>query len=88
MALRERAASGILARKPNRRAVQQQRAEGERLAGRPVDVFAAFDHLALGIQLPGDLLVDVEVLGEPRESHADFAQPLQRNAGIAAARIP
>jgi len=50
MALREGAAAGILAAQPYRRALGQQGAEGQRLAGRPVDVLAGVDRLALLLQ--------------------------------------
>ena len=50
-------------RQPHRRAFGQQRAEGQRLAGRPVDVLAGLDRLALLLELARDLAVEVEVLG-------------------------
>ena len=46
MALREGAALAVLAGEPHRMAVEQQRAEGERLGGRPVDALAGLDRLA------------------------------------------
>ena len=46
MALRERAALAVLARQANRKALVQQRAEGERLGGRPVDPLADLDRRA------------------------------------------
>src|SRR5262245_54887254 len=45
MALRKRAALGILAGKADRIAVEQDRAEGQRLGRRPVNALAGFDHL-------------------------------------------
>ena len=71
MALREGAAAGILAAQPHRRAFGQQRAPGQRLAGRPVDVLAGIDGLALLAEQAGDLAVEVEVLGRLGERAAD-----------------
>ena len=48
MALRERAALDVLAGQPHRMAFEQQRAEGQRLGGRPVDALAGLDRLARG----------------------------------------
>ena len=64
VALREGAALGILARQPHRMAFLEQRAEGERLGGRPVDPFAGFDRLAAVIEEPLDGAVE---RGSPRE---------------------
>src|SRR2546430_14122026 len=46
VALRERAALGILPRQPHRMALGEQRADRQRLAGRPVDARAGLDRLA------------------------------------------
>src|SRR5262249_59043241 len=48
MALREGAAFAVLSREPHRFAVEQQRAEGQALGGRPVDALAAPRRLAAG----------------------------------------
>src|SRR6185436_8822515 len=63
MALREGAATRILAAQPHRRAFGKQRAPGQRLAGRPVDVLAGVDGLALLLELAPDLAIEVEALG-------------------------
>ena len=42
-------------------AVGEERAEGECLAGRPVDAVAGFDRLATGVEEPLDGAVDMEV---------------------------
>ena len=65
MALREGAALEILAGEPHRVALVQQRAEGQRLAGRPVDAFAALDRRRAVVEEALDGLVDVESLPAP-----------------------
>src|SRR5882724_1352558 len=87
MARRERAALRILTREAHAVTVEQQRAEGERLAGRPVDAFAGLDRLAAGVEEALDRLVDVEALRHRGDLPADLPQGLDRRAGIAAARI-
>jgi hypothetical protein len=62
MALAEGAARGILARQAHIQPFIEQRAEGQRLAGGPIETFAGFEHLGLGFQLAGDGLVQVEAL--------------------------
>ncbi len=62
VALAERAALGVLAGQTDAAAFQQQAAEGQRLAGRPVDALAGFDRLRLGLKLAGDLRVEVEAV--------------------------
>ncbi len=84
MALREGAALGILAGKPDRVAVEQDRAEGQRFAGRPVDAFARFDHLAPRLEEAADRLVGLEIGGNLGQLLADFLQRLHRYGGLAA----
>ena len=60
MALRERAALGVLAGQADRVAVEQDRAEGQRLGRRPVDALAGVDHLAARFQEADDRLVGLE----------------------------
>ena len=66
MALRERAALAVLAGQAHREAFVEQRAEGQRLAGRPVDALAALDRRAAVVEEALDGLVDVEALPAPR----------------------
>ena len=87
MALREGAALAVLAGEPHRMAIEQQRAERERLAGRPVDALAGLDRLAAIIEEALDRAVDVEILRRRGDLAADLLQRLERDAGIAAARI-
>ena len=88
MALREGAALGILAGQPHPMAFEQQRAEGQRLAGRPVDAGAGVDRLARGCRGSG---CSVRCRWKPGGSVGDLlADRLQRgelDAGLAAARI-
>ncbi len=65
MALAEGAALGILARQADAAAFQQQCAERERLAGRPIDALAGVEHGLFGFELTGDLGVQVEAGGHP-----------------------
>src|SRR3954469_14444160 len=87
MALRERAALRILARQAHTMAVEQQRAEGERLTGRPVNPFAALDRLAAIVEESLDRAVDVETLRYRGELAADLLECRDRHAGVAATRI-
>ena len=59
MALREGAALAILAGQPHREAFLEQRAEGERFGGRPVDVLAGLDRLGAVVEEALDGLVQV-----------------------------
>ena len=68
-------------------AFEQQRAERQRLGGRPVDAFAGLDRLAARIEEALDGAVDVEALRHRGELPADLLQRLDRDAGVAAARI-
>src|SRR5262245_53272097 len=87
MALRERAAFAVLSRQAHRRPLGQQRAERERLAGRPIDPLAGLDRLAPVVEESLDRAVDVEVLGDRRDLAADLLERIERHAGVAAARI-
>ena len=80
MALRERAALGILAGQAHRMAFFEQRAERQRLASRPVDALAAFDRLGAIVEEALDRLVDVEALRHRGDLLAD------RLAALRAAR--
>src|SRR6186997_1603474 len=67
--------------------VQQQAAEGERFAGRPVHALAAFDRLAAIVEKALDRLVNLEILRNGRDLLPDLPEDLLVHAGIAAARI-
>src|SRR5215813_12254347 len=68
-------------------ALAQERAERERLRGRPVDAFAGLDRLGAGGEEALDGAVDVEILRHRRDLAADLLQLLDSEAGIAAARV-
>src|SRR3546814_13437604 len=67
--------------------LNQQGAEGKRLGGRPVDVLARLEHLALGVELARDLAIEVEVGRHPGQGLADLAQRFQRHRRLAATRV-
>ena len=85
MALREGAAAGILAAQPHRRALGQQRAPGQRLAGRPVDILAGLDGLALLLEQARNLAIEVEVLGRLGNGAADRQELVELDGGGALA---
>src|SRR5579862_8510094 len=87
MALRKRAALRVLSGQPHAVAFLEQRAEGERLTGRPVETLTGFDRLSAVIEKPLDRLVHMEVRRNDGDFLADLAQLLERDAGIAAARV-
>ena len=84
MTVGEGTPAAVLARQAHRRALDQQRAESQRLGKRPVDAFAAVDHLLAGVQLPGNLAVQVEVVRHVAQLAADPAQLPLVDGGIAA----
>ena len=61
--LREGAALAVLAGEPHRIAVEEERAERERLRGRPVDAGAGLDRLAAVVEEALDGAVDVKSFG-------------------------
>src|SRR6516165_5182635 len=87
MALREGAALAVLAGESHRMALEQERAEGERLGRRPVEPAAGLDRLAAVLQETLDGPMRVEALGDGGDLLADVLQSLDRNPGIAAPRI-
>src|SRR6266852_3443962 len=87
VALREGAALGVLAGEPHRTAVEQDRAEGKRLRGRPIDALAGLDRLGPRVEETLDGAVDVEALGHRGDLLADLLQRLDRDAGLAAPRV-
>ena len=68
-------------------ALEQQRAEGERLGHGPVDALAGLQHLLAVVEEALDRAVEVEALRHRGERLADLLQGLDRDAGLAAARI-
>ena len=62
----------------------QQRAEGQRLGGGPVDADAGVDRRAARVEKPLNRAVNVEALGRRGQLLADLAQPFERRAGLAA----
>ena len=87
VALREGAALHVLAGEAHAMALEQQRAEGERLGHRPVDALAGLHHLLAVVEEALDRAVDVEALRNRGERLADLLDGLDRIAGLAAARI-
>src|SRR3546814_19054072 len=67
--------------------LNQQGAEGKRLGGRPVDVLARLEHLALGVALARDLAIEVEVGRHPGQGLADLAQRFPRHRRLAATPV-
>src|SRR5258707_14885529 len=68
-------------------AVEQQRAERQRLAGCPVDALPGLDRFLTRIEEALDRAVDMEALRHLGDLAADILQRLDRDAGVAAARI-
>src|SRR5271163_4514049 len=87
MALREGAAFAVLARKANRKAFVQERAEGERFGGRPVDPLAAHDRGAAVLEEAQNGLMDTEAFRRRGDPLADLSQAIELDAGLAAAII-
>ena len=87
MPLRESAALGVLARQPDVVALLQQRAERQRLAGRPVDANAAVDRFGAVFEKALNGAVNPEAVGHPGDLAADLLQHRDFDAGHAAARI-
>src|SRR5262245_39262493 len=87
MALRERAALGVLAGQPNGEALEQQRAEGERLSRRPVDPLAGLDRFSALVDKTLNRPVHVEALRHGRDLLADVLELRDCYPGIATARL-
>src|SRR3546814_14921245 len=68
-------------------ALNQQGAEGKRLGGRPVDVLARLEHLALGVELARDLAIEVEVGRHPGQVLADLSLRFQRHRRLSATLV-
>ncbi len=80
--LREGAALAILTGQTHRCAFAHQGAECEGFTGCPVDAFAGFEHLGLGLELAQDFLVDVIVAGRGRKCPANFLQQVVFHTGL------
>src|SRR5439155_25318085 len=80
MALRERAALGVLAGEADRDAVDEQRGEGERLGLAPVDP-ALGERGTAPLELAVELRVDREAVRHAKELLVQRAEPLCRNRG-------
>src|SRR2546423_14150424 len=87
MALREGAALAVLPGQRHRVAIDQQRAEAERLRRRPVDAFAGLDRLGAGVEEALHGAMHVEILWHRGDLLADLTQRIERDAGVAAARV-
>ncbi len=88
MALAEGAACAVLTREPHGETLDQQGAEGERLAGGPVDALAGLDHRGLGVEHALHGPVRLVVLGQPGERRADLFQRREVHRGLAALVAP
>ena len=82
VALRERAALGVLAGQADRRALGQQRRVGERLGLRPVDPAVGADRGPPALELLDQLRVDREALGDPQQLLVERLQALGRDRGL------
>jgi len=87
VALTERAAADILARQADGIIVDEQRAEGERLSGRPIEALTAFEHSALGLEDTRQRLVDHETIGDGGELGGDLVECLSRHAARGGAAL-
>ena len=72
MTMRERAALGVLSRQPDRDALDQERAERQRLRLAPVDS-TILDRLKTAVELAFELRVHGEVLRDDQQLLAQFA---------------
>src|SRR3954470_19171793 len=87
MALRKRAALAVLSRQPDMAAFLQQRAERQRLAGRPVDADAVVDGLETVFQEALDGAVNPKTVRHLSDLAADILQDTDIDAGDAAAGV-
>ena len=84
MPLRERAALGVLAREPDRDAVDEQRGERERLGLAPVDP-AFVERGPAPLELARELRVDGEALRYAQELVGEAAQAFGGDGGLGSA---
>jgi hypothetical protein len=87
VALRERAALGILAGQAHRMAFLQQRAERQRLAGRPVDALAGLDRLGAVVEEARMVRWTLKPSGTSVSLRPISRSVFESHAGDAAARI-
>src|SRR6202047_1393693 len=87
MALRERAALGVLAGQPHLVTFEQQRTESQGLAGRPVDIGAGLDRLAAAVKEPVERAMQMKARRQGGDLVADLLELWDLDAGMAAARI-
>src|SRR5262245_65885816 len=85
--LRERATFAVLAGKADWTSLFQQRAEGKRLGGCPINPFAAFDRFGAILEKTLDRPVNGESLRNSCDFPADIPQFRNIDARIASARI-
>jgi hypothetical protein len=78
VAMRERAPLGVLAREADRDAVLEERGEGERLRVPPVDPALA-ECIAAALELPRELRVHLEAVGDAGELLVELAQAVRRH---------
>ena len=78
--LRKGASGRVLPRHPNRRFLEQDRSERERLRGRPVERQRTLGHLGPARELLHHLRIQVEAGGDGRQSAADSQERLARHA--------
>src|SRR5208282_779752 len=71
----------------NPKAVGQERAEGERFGGRPIDPLAALDRGAAVLEEAQNGLMDLEAFRRRGDPLADLPQAIELDAGLAAAIV-
>ena len=85
VALGEGAATAILAAETNEAAFRQDRAEGERLGGGPIDPLARIEHRLSRIDEAVELGIQIEAVRDGDERPADRVERLAGDGGLAAA---
>ena len=81
--VRERAALDVLAREADGHAVQEQRAERQRLAERPVDALAGRHGLREAGEAAPEPAVELEAVGDRRQRGADGGERVRGRARLA-----
>src|SRR5262249_9351592 len=81
VALAERAAAAVLPRESHRRALGEERAEGERLGRPPVDRAVLRDHLAAALEQRAELRVEHESGRHARDPLGDHGELREGDAG-------
>ena len=80
MALRERPALGVLPGQPDRDAFHEQAGKRERLAVAPVDL-ASLQPIAAPLELPLELRMDGEAVGDAQELLVQRSEPVGLDCG-------